>query len=137
VYDSLTRAKFEILSTDEVTRIHDASLDRLQTQEIVGGTRNGIPGSISPGPMAGASSPVTLAGTVAQANAEFLSGLVISQAASPGAPVIYACWARHLDQKTANVSMGTPEFALLRVCQAQVGTMAHQCVKEVLLQTRR
>jgi trimethylamine--corrinoid protein Co-methyltransferase len=29
VHDSLTRAKFEILSTDEVTRIHDASLDVL------------------------------------------------------------------------------------------------------------
>jgi trimethylamine--corrinoid protein Co-methyltransferase len=107
--------------TFDVTTISPLTQDRLQTQEIVGGARNGIPVSISPGPMAGASSPVTLAGTMAQANAEFLSGLVISQVASPGAPVIYASWARHLDQKTANVSMGTPEFALLRVCQAQLG----------------
>jgi trimethylamine--corrinoid protein Co-methyltransferase len=107
--------------TLDVTTISPLTQDRLQTQEIVGGARNGIPVSISPGPMAGASSPVTLAGTMTQANAEFLSGLVISQVASPGAPVIYACWARHLDQKTANVSMGTPEFALLRVCQAQLG----------------
>ena len=107
--------------TLDVTTISPLTQDRLQTQEIVGGARNGIPVSISPGPMAGASSPVTMAGTMTQANAEFLSGLVISQVASPGAPVIYACWARHLDQKTANVSMGTPEFALLRVCQAQLG----------------
>jgi trimethylamine--corrinoid protein Co-methyltransferase len=107
--------------TFDVTTISPLTQDRLQTQEIIGGARNGIPVSISPGPMAGASSPVTLAGTMAQANAEFLSGLVISQVASPGAPVIYACWARHLDQKTANVAMGTPEFALLRVCQAQLG----------------
>jgi trimethylamine--corrinoid protein Co-methyltransferase len=107
--------------TFDVTTISPLTQDRLQTQEIVGGARNGIPVSISPGPMAGASSPVTLAGTMAQANAEFLSGLVISQVASPGAPVIYSCWARHLDQKTANVAMGTPEFALLRVCQAQLG----------------
>ena len=107
--------------TFDVTTISPLTQDRLQTQEIVGGARNGIPVSISPGPMAGASSPVTLAGTMTQANAEFLSGLVLSQVASPGAPVIYACWARHLDQKTANVTMGTPEFALLRVCQAQLG----------------
>jgi len=107
--------------TFDVTTISPLTQDRLQTQEIIGGARNGVPVSISPGPMAGASSPVTLAGTMVQANAEFLSGLVISQVASPGAPVIYACWARHLDQKTANVSMGTPEFALLRVCQAQLG----------------
>jgi trimethylamine--corrinoid protein Co-methyltransferase len=107
--------------TFDVTTISPLTQDRLQTQEIIGGATNGIPVSISSGPMAGASSPVTLAGTMAQANAEFLSGLVISQVASPGAPVIYACWARHLDQKTANVAMGTPEFALLRVCQAQLG----------------
>jgi len=112
--------KRPIISFD-VTAISPLTHDQLQTQEIIGGARNGIPVSISSGPMAGASSPVTLAGTITMANAEFLSGLVISQVASPGAPVIYACWARHLDQKTANVTMGTPEFALLRVCQAQLG----------------
>jgi len=112
--------KRPIISFD-VTSISPLTHDQLQTQEIVGGARNGIPVSISSGPMAGASSPVTLAGTMTMANAEFLSGLVISQIASPGAPVIYACWARHLDQKTANVAMGTPEFALLRACQAQLG----------------
>ncbi len=107
--------------TFDATVISPLTHDRLQTQEIVGGARNGIPVSISPGPMAGASSPVTLAGTIAQANAEFLSGLVVSQVAAPTAPVIYACWARHIDQRTANVTMGTPEYALLRVCQAQLG----------------
>ena len=112
--------KRPIISFD-VTATSPLTYDQLQTQEIVGGARNGIPVSISSGPMAGASSPVTLAGTMTMANAEFLSGLVISQVASPGAPVIYACWARHLDQRTANVTMGTPEFALLRVCQAQLG----------------
>jgi trimethylamine--corrinoid protein Co-methyltransferase len=121
IVGSVDELKKRPIITLDVTTISPLTQDRLQTQEIVGGARNGIPVSISPGPMAGASSPVTLAGTMTQANAEFLSGLVISQVASPGAPVIYACWARHLDQKTANVSMGTPEFALLRVCQAQLG----------------
>jgi trimethylamine--corrinoid protein Co-methyltransferase len=121
VAGSTDELKKRPIITFDVTTISPLTQDRLQTQEIIRGAKNGIPVSISPGPMAGASSPVTLAGTMAQANAEFLSGLVISQVASPGAPVIYACWARHLDQKTANVSMGTPEFALLRVCQAQLG----------------
>jgi trimethylamine--corrinoid protein Co-methyltransferase len=49
--------------TFDVTTISPLTQDRLQTQEIVGGARNGILVSISPGPMAGASSPVTLAGT--------------------------------------------------------------------------
>jgi trimethylamine--corrinoid protein Co-methyltransferase len=121
IVGSTEALKRKPIITFDVTTISPLTQDRLQTQEIITGAKNGIPVSISPGPMAGASSPVTLAGTMTQANAEFLSGLVISQVASPGAPVIYACWGRHLDQKTANVSMGTPEFALLRGCQAQLG----------------
>jgi trimethylamine--corrinoid protein Co-methyltransferase len=121
VTGSLEELRKRPIITFDVTTISPLTHDRLQTQEIVGGAKNGIPVSISSGPMAGASSPVTLAGTMTQANAEFLSGLVMSQVASPGAPVIYSCWARHLDQKTANVAMGTPEFALLRICQAQLG----------------
>ena len=34
MHDSLTRAKFEILSTDEVTRIHDASLEVLANTRV-------------------------------------------------------------------------------------------------------
>ena len=107
--------------TFDVATISPLSHDRLQTQEMVGGARHGVPVSIGTGPMAGASSPVTLVGTMVVANAEFLSALVILQITSRGAPVIYSSWARHLDQRTANVTMGTPEFALLRVCQAQLG----------------
>ncbi len=118
---SAAELKKRPIITFDVTTISPLTQDRLQTQEIVGGAKNGIPVSISSGPMAGASSPIALAGTMTLANAEFLSGLVISQVASPRAPVIYACWARHIDQRTANVSMGTPEFALLRICQAQLG----------------
>ena len=58
-------------------------------QDVMDCAKYGIPAEILPMPQLGATGPVTLAGSLAQLNAEFLSGLVISQLAKPGAPVIY------------------------------------------------
>jgi trimethylamine--corrinoid protein Co-methyltransferase len=51
--------------------------------------RNRIPVALSAAPMAGSTSPVTMAGTLAQLHAEQLAGIVISQLTNPGAPVLY------------------------------------------------
>jgi trimethylamine---corrinoid protein Co-methyltransferase len=48
--------------------------------------RAGVPAEIISMPLAGATAPVTLAGSVVQHAAECLSGLVIHQLAGPGAP---------------------------------------------------
>jgi len=80
-----------------------------------------IPSMVSSGPILGASSPVTIAGTVAQAHAEILACLVLSQVAHPGAPFIYTSFARGVDMKTIAVSMACPEFAILKAAMAQMG----------------
>ena len=49
--------------------------------------RRCIPVALSSAPMAGATSPITMAGTLVQLHAEELSGLVLSQLVNPGAPV--------------------------------------------------
>jgi trimethylamine--corrinoid protein Co-methyltransferase len=51
--------------------------------------RNRIPVALSAAPMAGSTSPVTMAGTLAQLHAEQLAGITICQLTSPGAPVLY------------------------------------------------
>ncbi len=51
--------------------------------------RNGIPVALSAAPMAGSTSPVTMAGTLAQLHAEQLAGITICQLTHPGAPVLY------------------------------------------------
>lgn len=51
--------------------------------------RNRIPVALSAAPMAGSTSPVTMAGTLAQLHAEQLAGIVICQLTNPGAPVLY------------------------------------------------
>jgi trimethylamine--corrinoid protein Co-methyltransferase len=58
-------------------------------QNLIDCARFSIPAEIIPAPQMGATSPVTLAGTLVQSNTEFLSGVVISQLTRPGTPVIY------------------------------------------------
>jgi trimethylamine--corrinoid protein Co-methyltransferase len=65
-----------------------------------------------PAVMLGATAPVTIAGALAQINAECLSGLVMHQQAGPGAPFIYGGAAPAMDMRTSLCSYGSPELAL-------------------------
>lgn len=80
-----------------------------------------IPAIVSSGPILGTSSPVTIAGTVAQAHAEILGCLVIHQLVNPGAPMVYTSFARGVDMRSGNISMACPEFGILKVAMAQMG----------------
>lgn len=51
--------------------------------------RKGIPVVLSAAPMSGSTSPMTMAGTLAQLHAEQLSGITICQLTRPGAPLLY------------------------------------------------
>ena len=51
--------------------------------------RNRIPVALSSAPMAGSTSPLTMAGTLAQLHAELLAGIAICQLTNPGAPILY------------------------------------------------
>jgi trimethylamine--corrinoid protein Co-methyltransferase len=74
-----------------------------------------IPVMLSSGPILGTSSPVTLAGTIAQAHAEILGCITVSQLTNPGAPIVYTSFARGMDMKSGNISMACPEFGILKV----------------------
>lgn len=96
-------------------------IDDLSVEALMEMSRRRIPAMVSSGPILGVSSPVTIAGTVAQAHAEILGCLVLSQLANPGAPVVYTSFARGMDMKTMNVTMASPEFAVLKGALAQMG----------------
>ncbi len=72
--------------------------------------------------MAGATSPVTLAGTLVCHNAEILATLILSQLVSKGTPVIYGSSTTTMDLKTTTTPVGCPEFAMLN---AGVAALAH------------
>jgi len=67
----------------------------------------------TPAPLAGATSPATLAGTIVIANAECLSGLVIHQLVREGAPFIMGGVTTILDMSTTQICYAAPEFSLL------------------------
>ncbi len=80
----------------------------------------GIPNVIYSMPMAGATSPATFAGTLAMANAEILSHLVVVQLKNPGAPVIYGAMPNIMDMTTSIYPYGTPELNLLNACLTEL-----------------
>ncbi len=81
---------------------------------------HGVPIVYAPGVMAGGTAPVTLAGTLALANAECLSGLVLSQLFAPGAPCIFGAFATVLDMKTTVFSHGAPELPLMSAAMNEI-----------------
>ena len=84
-------------------------------------TGHGIPATINGEPMAGASSPVTLAGTAAVGTAEILSGIIINQVIEPGRPCFFNLGFAHvMDMRYAFPVTGGPENALLAVAGAEL-----------------
>jgi trimethylamine--corrinoid protein Co-methyltransferase len=71
--------------------------------------------------LAGATAPVTLAGTMVQTNAEILSGLVALQLAAPGSPFVYVGNSSILDMKTSTYGACGPEALLFNLGLTEMG----------------
>ncbi len=65
---------------------------------------------ITPFTLAGAMSPVTIAGALAQQHAEALAGISLCQIIRPGVPVLYGGFTSNVDMKTGSPAFGTPEY---------------------------
>ena len=71
--------------------------------------------------MASGTAPGTLAGTLAQENAEILAGVVVTQLLGPGTPILYGGIPHIMDPRTSICSFGSPEQALMAVAMVQLG----------------
>jgi len=60
----------------------------------------------------GATSPVTMAGTLVTNNAEVLAGIVYTQLLKPGLPVIYSSTSTSCDMRMLSPAIGAPETGL-------------------------
>jgi len=69
---------------------------------------------------AGATGPVTLAGTIAQGTAEYLSGLVIAQLIKKGTPIISGGTLFSMDMTTGVASYGSTENYLMDAAMTEV-----------------
>jgi trimethylamine--corrinoid protein Co-methyltransferase len=80
-------------------------------------------------PIAGGTGPVTLAGNVMLANAEYLACVVISQLYCPGAPLEYAPRCMIMDMKTTVGLTGSIEGAMMVAAGAQLARERISCAE--------
>jgi trimethylamine--corrinoid protein Co-methyltransferase len=73
----------------------------------------GVPCNLISMVMAGASGPITLAGSLVTHNCEILGAIVLHQLTKKGAPVIYGCSSLAFDLKLTTTPVGSPECGLL------------------------
>jgi trimethylamine--corrinoid protein Co-methyltransferase len=80
-----------------------------------------LPMNYAPGMMAGASGPMTIAGAIALANAEILTGLVIHQLKNPGAPFVFGAGMSPIDMQSMQPTYSAPEAMMAQAGLCQIG----------------
>jgi len=93
----------------------------LTSQSVMDCARAGIPSTFISMGMTGATSPVTIAGTLVQHVAENLAGLAIAQLASKGAPVVFGGSPSSFDMRKGTTPMGAIETMMIDSAYAQIG----------------
>jgi len=91
------------------------------SQNLLDCARHGIPVELIAMPLAGFQAPVSLVGTLIQHTAETLSGLVLSQLARPGAPVLYGGSPAIFDVRHETTPMGAMETMMLDCAYCEIG----------------
>jgi trimethylamine--corrinoid protein Co-methyltransferase len=82
-------------------------------EKVIYAAKKGIPAIYTPCILCGGTGPATLAGTMVQALAEYLVGVVLAQLARRGAGVIMGGVNSTMDMATSILSYGAPELALV------------------------
>jgi trimethylamine--corrinoid protein Co-methyltransferase len=88
---------------------------------IMEGARAGLAVNILSMAMAGGSTPVNMAGTLVDHNAEVLSGIVLNQLVKKGASVIYGSSTTAMDLRFGLAVVGTPECGMINAAVARLG----------------
>jgi len=83
--------------------------------------RLNLPVPIGPMAQMGMSAPCSLAGTMAQENAEILAGICITQLIRPDMPVCYGGICHAFDMRTTQLIFSGPEQAIFGVAMTQLG----------------
>ncbi len=76
--------------------------------------------TVTPFTLMGAMTPATMAGALAQQNAEALLGVALTQLTRKGAPVIYGGFTSNVDMKSGAPAFGTPENSLANIAGGQL-----------------
>jgi len=97
----------------------------ITSQNLLDCARYFIPVELVAMPLSGFIAPVTLVGTLVQHTAETLSGVVISQTANPGTPILYGGSPAVFDVRYETTPMGAIETMMLDCAYNEIGKYLH------------
>lgn len=96
------------------------TMDHLSTENVMYFAKEGLPVYPTIVPNAGLTSPMSMAGTLAQGNAEFLAALMLMQMTKEGTPTIYATLGTVADMRSGAYTSGAIECGMLHMAFAQM-----------------
>ncbi len=96
------------------------SMDNLSTENVMYFASEGLPVYPTIVPNAGLTSPMSMAGTLVQGNAEYLATCALMQMVKEGTPTIYATLATVADMRTGAYTSGAIECGMLHMAFAQI-----------------
>jgi trimethylamine--corrinoid protein Co-methyltransferase len=98
---------------------------RVTSQNLLDCAKYFIPVEFIAMPLSGFMAPVTLAGTLIQHTAETISGIVISQTANPGTPILYGGSPAIFDVRHETTPMGAIETMMIDCAYNEIGKYLH------------
>lgn len=115
--DTLVRepSAMTIINTNSPLRLDGPMADGLMEMATYG-----QPVVATPFTLAGAMSPVSLAGAIAQQNAEALFLVALAQIVRPGTPMVYGAFTSNVDMRTGSPAFGTPESVKSQFASGQM-----------------
>lgn len=81
---------------------------------------SGQPVAVTPFTLMGAMTPTSMAGALAQQNAEALLGIALLQLTRPGTPSIYGAFTSNVDMRSGAPAFGTPENSIANMAGGQL-----------------
>ncbi|MEM7562096.1 MAG: trimethylamine methyltransferase family protein [Pseudomonadota bacterium] len=94
-----------VVNTNSPLRVDGPMLDVLIEM-----AQYGQPTMVTPFTLSGAMCPITIAGALAQQNAEALGVIALSQIVNPGTPMVYGGFTSNADMRSGSPAFGTPEY---------------------------
>jgi trimethylamine--corrinoid protein Co-methyltransferase len=91
------------------------------TAAIIATAQEGIPFGPLPCPTAGLTAPLSLAGALAQQNAEVLAAIVLTQLVQPGVPVYYCGRLALMEPRSGDSVWGGVELGMVSAATVQIG----------------
>lgn len=96
------------------------TMDNLSTENVMFFAKEGLPVYPTIVPNAGLTSPMSMAGTLVQGNAEFLGAAMLMQMVKEGTPLIYATLGTVADMRSGAYTSGAIECGMLHMAFAQM-----------------